>query len=115
MTNSIRCARPYAFACILMSLAHVWVAASGQEKTAGQVQAAPQSGAPRYKDAGLPIQERVAYLPWRMTLEEKVDQLATGWENKLEVVDPTGTYTNETRSEEHTSELQSLRHLVCRL
>src|ERR1035441_10776179 len=28
---------------------------------------------------------------------------------------PSETYAKEARSEEHTSELQSLRHLVCRL
>ena len=70
--------------------------ASGQDQAAGQVQAAPQPSSPRYKDASLPIEERVADLLSRMTLEEKVDQLATGWENKLEVVDPTGAYTSET-------------------
>ena len=51
---------------------------------------------PRYKDASLPIEDRVADLLSRMTLEEKVDQLATGWESRIEVIDPTGTYTSET-------------------
>jgi beta-glucosidase len=63
--------------------------------TASQAQPAPQTGAPRYKDASLSIEDRVADLLKRMTLEEKVDQIATGWENRLEVIDPTGTYTSE--------------------
>ncbi len=58
--------------------------------------AAGDAGAPRYKDASLPITDRVADLLPRMTLEEKVYQLTGGWEGKVEVIDPTGTYTNET-------------------
>jgi beta-glucosidase len=51
--------------------------------------------APRYKDASLPIQDRVADLLARMTLEEKIDQISDGWETRVNVVDPTGTYTAE--------------------
>jgi len=51
--------------------------------------------APRYKDASLPIQDRVADLLARMTLEEKIDQITDGWETRVNVVDPTGTYTEE--------------------
>ena len=54
------------------------------------------SGAPRYKDASLPIADRVADLLARMTLEEKVDQLSWGWIQKADVIDPTGTYTTDT-------------------
>jgi beta-glucosidase len=50
----------------------------------------------RYKDASQPIEDRVADLLQRMTLEEKVDQITGGWENHIEVIDPTGTYTSET-------------------
>src|SRR5258708_22339020 len=35
--------------------------------------------------------------------------------NKVELDFPFGSYTNSFRSEEHTSELQSPDHLVCRL
>ena len=42
------------------------------------------------------FEDRVADLLPRMTLEEKVEQTQLGWENKLEVIDPTGTYTSET-------------------
>jgi beta-glucosidase len=61
-------------------------------------QAAPQAPpqAPTYKDAGRPIPDRVADLLSRMTLEEKVDQLLWTWQQKVDVVDPTGTYTAET-------------------
>ncbi len=96
MTNSTGCARPCLPACILIFLIFASSAAICQDKKVGQVQGASHDAGPRYKDAGLPIEERVADLLSRMTLEEKVDQLATGWENKIEVVDPTGTYTSET-------------------
>lgn len=62
--------------------------ASGQQK--------PEAAAPpRYKDASLPISDRVADLLSRMTLEEKVDQLSWAWQKKIDVVDPTGTYTTQ--------------------
>ncbi|MGA3135305.1 MAG: CIA30 family protein [Terracidiphilus sp.] len=79
----------YAVSAVLMSLMLFTPAAKGQEKPAAQ------AAAPRYKDASLPIADRVADLLPRMTLEEKVEQLATGWENRIEVIDPTGTYTTE--------------------
>jgi beta-glucosidase len=57
--------------------------------------AKPDSATPRYKDPNAPIPDRVADLLPRMTLEEKVEQLAGGWEQKIDVIDPTGTYTKE--------------------
>ncbi len=54
-----------------------------------------RSDAPQYKDASLPIPDRVADLLPRMTLEEKVDQLKWDWQQRVGVVDPTGTYTAE--------------------
>lgn len=54
------------------------------------------SGTAPYKDANLPIQDRVNDLLSRMTLEEKVFQITGGWEGKVEVIDPTGTFTTET-------------------
>jgi beta-glucosidase len=50
---------------------------------------------PRYKDPNAPIADRVADLLPRMTLEEKVEQLAGGWDSKIDVIDPTGTYTKD--------------------
>ena len=61
----------------------------GQEKTDANGQA------PRYKDAKFSVSDRVADLLARMTLQEKVDQLSWGWQAKVQVVDPTGTFTNE--------------------
>ena len=40
------------------------------------------AGTPPYKDANLPIADRVKDLLGRMTLEEKVDQLYWGWIRK---------------------------------
>jgi len=88
MKNPMRNALLYTSSALLMSLI-VFSAAAAQDKPAAQ----PAS--PRYKDASLPIEDRVADLLPRMTLEEKVDQIATGWENRVEVIDPTGTYTSE--------------------
>jgi beta-glucosidase len=65
------------------------VSASGQDKPT------TQSATPRYKDASLPIRDRVADLMPRMTLEEKVYQLTGGWDQKVDVIDPTGTFTTE--------------------
>ena len=76
-------------ACMVISLAVFTVAVRAQDKPA-----APPI--PRYKDARLPIEDRVADLLPRMTLEEKVDQITGGWESHIQVIDPTGTYTTET-------------------
>ncbi len=59
-----------------------------------EVKPAADPGTPRYKDASLPVEDRVADLLPRMTLEEKVDQISTGWESRIELIDPTGTFTN---------------------
>ena len=85
----MRTARMHPVALLLTSLMLFPLLASGQEKPV-----AP-AGTPRYKDASLPIQDRVADLLPRMTLEEKVEQISGGWENRIEVIDPTGTFTNE--------------------
>ncbi len=54
-----------------------------------------QEKAPKYRDATLPVADRVADLLPRMTLDEKVYELTSGWESKVQVIDPTGTYTDE--------------------
>jgi beta-glucosidase len=74
---------------LLLGLVLFTVSLSGQE------QAATKADRPCYKDASLPIQDRVADLLPRMTLEEKIEQISDGWQSKLEVLDPTGTYTSE--------------------
>ena len=55
--------------------------------------AAAQEGPPPYKDPKRPIEGRVTDLLQRMTLEEKVDQLAGGRPLEVGVVDPTGRFT----------------------
>ena len=44
----------------------------------------------------MPIEDRVADLLSRMTLEEKVQQICGGSRAEMEVIDPTGTYATET-------------------
>jgi beta-glucosidase len=64
--------------------------------TGGLCQKSTEGGTPPYKNARLPIADRVTDLLPRMTLDEKVYQLTGGWERNIEVIDPTRTYTNET-------------------
>ena len=93
MTNSTRTFRSCLLSGFLMSLMMFTAGANCQAKDAAQ----PAAGGdqPRYKDASLPIEDRVADLLPRMTLEEKVEQITGGWETRLQVIDPTGTFTNE--------------------
>ena len=49
-----------------------------------------------YRNSHLAIPDRVADLLSRMTLEEKVEQIAGAESKQFSVVDPTGTYTDET-------------------
>ena len=50
---------------------------------------------PKYRNPNLTIDERVADLLPRMTLEEKVQQITGGGRGRLELIDPTGTFTTE--------------------
>jgi beta-glucosidase len=63
--------------------------------TAGQEKAPADDSVPKYRNPRLAIEDRVADLLSRMTLEEKVGQIAPSRE-QLSVIDPTGTYTDET-------------------
>jgi beta-glucosidase len=49
----------------------------------------------QYRNPKLTVDERVADLLPRMTLEEKVEQISGGFDQLQGVVDPTGTYTLE--------------------
>jgi beta-glucosidase len=69
-----------------------------------QQQSAPKADTPRYKDAALPISDRVADLLTRMTMEEKIEQLSWTWQRNVQVIDPTGTYTTETARKAVTAE-----------
>ena len=74
-----------AFAVLVLLTASL---ASGQSQTA-------QSSTPKYRDPHLSIQDRVADLLPRMTLEEKVEQISGGWQKDVQVIDPTGTFTTD--------------------
>ena len=50
---------------------------------------------PRYRNPALSIEDRVADLLSRMTLEEKVEQIAGGGQARVEIIDSTGTFTTE--------------------
>ena len=68
--------------------------AAGQDKTAKP--SPSQENTLKYRNPGLPIEDRVADLLSRMTLEEKVQQICGGSRAEMDVIDPTGTYTTET-------------------
>lgn len=59
---------------------------------------APPDNTPKYKNPNLPIEDRVADLLSRMTLEEKVGQIAPSGNGQTHVIDPTGTFTDESAS-----------------
>src|SRR5579863_192532 len=52
----------------------------------------------KYRNPALTVDERVADLLSRMTLEEKIGQIAPSGNPKTEIIDPTGTYTSDTAS-----------------
>ncbi len=76
--------------CSLLGLA-LLCTAQAPDKTA-----ASTDSTPKYRNASLAIEDRVADLLSRMTLEEKVEQITGGRRAETEVIDPTGTYTTET-------------------
>jgi len=59
---------------------------------------APPDNTPKYKNPSLPLDDRVADLLSRMTLEEKIAQIAPPADRATHVVDPTGTFTDESAS-----------------
>ena len=75
--------------------------AAGQDKTAKPSPTPSRSpspaseSTPRYRNPNLAIDDRVADLLSRMTLEEKVEQITGGSRAETQVIDPTGTYTTE--------------------
>lgn len=62
--------------------------------------AKPATETPRYRDPKLSIEDRVADLLPRLTLEEKVEQISGGGRRKLQILDTTGTYTAEQAAKE---------------
>jgi len=76
--------------CSLLSLASLSATiVNGQDKS----KASPD--APKYRDPSLSIDDRVADLLPRMTLEEKVQQITGGGRGETEILDTTGTMTTE--------------------
>jgi beta-glucosidase len=61
-----------------------------------QTQTASSADLPPYRNPKLSIEDRVADLLPRMTLEEKVEQICGGHNRDVEIIDPTGTFTAET-------------------
>ncbi len=73
---------------LAVCLAILCATASSQDKA--------QDSPPKYRNPELAIEDRVADLLSRMTLEEKVQQITGGGRGEMEVIDPTGTFTTET-------------------
>ncbi|MEI9994423.1 MAG: glycoside hydrolase family 3 N-terminal domain-containing protein [Rhizomicrobium sp.] len=66
--------------------------AAPTKKPAPTKPAAQAAAAPLYKDASAPIPARVEDLLKRMTLEEKVAQIGTIWNNKDSILTPDGKF-----------------------
>ena len=92
MKTSLRSLSVHFFAVLILSCSFV-TSISAQEPSGAGKPANP-SDLP-YKNATLPIPDRVADLLPRMTLEEKVDQLKWDWQQKVDVIDRTGTFNAE--------------------
>jgi beta-glucosidase len=75
---------------------------TAQNKHQSKVRATAQAGpavtepTPAYRNPKLAIEDRVADLLSRMTLEEKIAQIAPDRGQDVHVIDPTGTFTDET-------------------
>jgi beta-glucosidase len=79
--------RAFPLQCVVLVIAFCTVAAPQQK--------AVQETTPPYRNPNLAIEDRVADLLARMTLEEKVAQITGGGRNEFQVIDPTGTFTTE--------------------
>lgn len=73
------------------------VAATGAGLVAADARSA-ELQAPIYKDPHQPVEKRVDDLLARMTLDEKVAQLETVWENKAKLQTPKGDFSSELAS-----------------
>ncbi|HEY7354044.1 MAG TPA: CIA30 family protein [Terriglobales bacterium] len=65
---------------------------------AAQQKSAANQEIPPYRNPKLAIEDRVADLLSRMTLEEKIGQIAPSRGQSVHVIDPTGTFTDESAS-----------------
>jgi beta-xylosidase len=82
------------FPSLCSGVAIILFSAAASAQTTPAAAAAP-ADAP-YRNPKLTVNERVADLLSRMTLEEKVDQISGGDDTIQGVIDPTGTYTLQT-------------------
>ena len=73
------------------------ISITAQEKTKAPKASTPEN-TPIYKNPNLPIDDRVADLLSRMTLEEKIGQIAPPADRTTHVIDPTSTFTDESAS-----------------
>src|SRR5437879_11477409 len=64
----------------------------------GQQKPQTDDSTPPYRNPKLAIEDRVADLLSRMTLEEKIEQVAPSRGQAVHIVDPTGTFTDESAS-----------------
>src|SRR5215472_13934918 len=83
--------------CLIL-LCSVSITAQDKAKAAPPKAAPPADNAPAYKNPDLPIEDRVADLLPRMTLEEKIGQIAPSADRSVHVIDPTNTFTDESAS-----------------
>ena len=84
-------------ACVGVVLAVAGTFALKSRIASAQSQSSQQTSAP-YRDASLPVEQRVADLLSRMTLEEKVAQLEGAWENKSFFSDPNQCSSSMTKA-----------------
>jgi beta-glucosidase len=86
--------------CVLVCVVALFATASAQtKKTSAPAQNKPApatDNTPNYRNPNLAIEDRVPDLLSRMTLEEKVAQVAPSQPGHASVIDPTGTFTDET-------------------
>jgi beta-glucosidase len=77
------------------SAAGAKTAAAVEVKEASPASSTSGQGGAGYRNPDLPIEQRVADLLPRMTLEEKVEQLRGGRTSSYGIVDPTGKFTEK--------------------
>lgn len=73
-------------------------AAAGGQASTGESQSAAEPGSAAYKNPKLTIEERMADLLKRMTIEEKVDQISGGFRN-MGLLDTTGKFNDQNARE----------------
>jgi beta-xylosidase len=101
---------------LLSDLAKASADQSKGENPAQAAEGSPRPGraqTPAYRDAKLPIKQRVQDLLKRMTLEEKVDQIAGGFRNRG-ILDTTGRFNDQTAQEAFRQLFTMTGHLSAR-